>query len=188
MGHETVKPGAPRSLSFEEADDPTVARMAVHPHQPSRAARKAAQNGESLARKHQHLAAAEQYRKALALDPLYYEAANNLALELQAAGHREEAEAVFKHLTETAPEHVLAFTNLAAFFCSERRYAEAEAVIRQAMKFHPYSFKANLTLGTVLIDEGKWTGEAKSTLEYAQVRYPEAKRILEKWPAESRSN
>jgi len=55
-------------------------------------------------------------------------------------------------------------------------------VVRQAVKLHAYSFKANYTLGLVLVDQGKWNEEAKAKLEYAQLRYPDAKTLLAKWP------
>ena len=60
---------------------------------------------------------------------------------------------------------------------------QAEAVLRDGMKHHGYSFKTNYLLGAVLVNEGNWTGEAKTKLEYAQVKYPEAKALLAKWPA-----
>ncbi|MGC9948060.1 MAG: tetratricopeptide repeat protein [Bryobacteraceae bacterium] len=169
--------------SFEAADDPTIAKHPITPHEPVRAARKAAEKAEHLAKKKQQDEAIAAYREAVALDPLYFEAWNNLALELEAAGKNDEAEQVFRRLMQSNPEHVVAFTNLAALLTGQKRYAEAEAVARQAMKLHSYSFKANLVLGTVLTDEGKWSDEAKTKLEYARVKYPEVKALLGKWPA-----
>jgi len=183
MGHSTVRSEGPsRSLNFEEGDDPTVVAQPVPQHEPLRAARKAAEKAEHLAKKKQHEEAIAEYRQAVALDPLYFEAWNNLALELEAVGKKDEAEQVFRRLMQSNPEHVLVFTNLAALLTAQKRYADAEAVARQAMKRHSYSFKANLVLGSVLIDEGKWSDEAKTKLEYAQVRYPEAKKLLDRWP------
>ena len=43
---------------------------------------------------------------------------------------------------QSNPEHVLVFTNLATLLSGLKQYAEAEAVARQAMKLHEYSFKA----------------------------------------------
>lgn len=189
MGHSTVGPeGAARSLQFEQGDDPTVVAHPVAPHEPVRTARKAAEKADHLSKKKQHEEAIAEYREAVALDPLYFEAWNNLALELQTAGRVDEAERVFRRLMQSNPEHVLAFTNLAALLTSQKRYADAEAVARQAMKLHSYSFKANLVLGTVLISEGKWSDEAKTKLEYAGVRYAEAKQLLEDWPDKSVPN
>jgi tetratricopeptide (TPR) repeat protein len=167
---------------FEEADDPTIAKHPVTPHEPLRAARKAAEKAEHLAKKKQHDEAIAGYREAVALDPLYFEAWNNLALELQAAGKSDEAEQVFRRLMQSNPEHVLVFTNLATLLSGQKRYADAETVARAAMKLHGYSFKANLVLGTVLVSEGRWSDEAKTKLEYAQVKYPEAKTLLKTWP------
>src|SRR5579862_151121 len=87
MGRQGPVPeSSPRSLSFEESDDPTVAAHAAPPHEPPAAARKAAQKGEHLAKKNRHEEAVEMYREAVAADPQYYEGWNNLALELEAAG------------------------------------------------------------------------------------------------------
>jgi tetratricopeptide (TPR) repeat protein len=183
MGHSTDGPGnQTQSLKFEAADDPTIAAYPITPHEPPRAARKASAKAEHLAKKKQHEEAIAEYREAVALDPLYFDACNNLGLELEAAGKADEAEQVFRRLIKSNPEHVLAFTNLASLLSGQKRYADAEAVARQAMKLHSYSFKANLVLGAVLVNEGKWSDEAKTKLEYAQVKYPEAKPLLEKWP------
>ena len=178
MGRSTVGPVA----GFEEADDPTIAKHPITPHEPLKAARKAADKAEHLAKKKQHEEAIAEYREAVALDPLYFEAWNNLALELQAAGKTEEAEQVFRRLMQSNPEHVLVFTNLATLLSGQKRYAEAEAVARQAMKLHSYSFKANLVLGSILVGEGKWSDEAKTKLQYAQVKYADAKTLLDRWP------
>jgi tetratricopeptide (TPR) repeat protein len=188
MGHPGRAPEAPRSLTFEESDDPTIATHTVQTHKPSDAARKSAQNAERLAKKNQHDAAAAMYREAVAHDPQYFEAWNNLALELEAAGKIDQAIDALRHLTSMAPEHVLGFANLVALLCRQHRYGEAEAVARAALKAHNYSFKANYMLGTVLVQEGKWTGEAKIKLEYAQVKYPGAKTLLDRWPVQTPPN
>lgn len=171
-----------RSLSSEAADDPTLGAE-IAPHDPPKTARKAAGKAEHLAKKGQHEEAIAEFRSALAIDPQYYEAENNLALELEAVGKTEEAEKALHHLMDSAPEHILAFTNLATLLCEEHRYADAEAVARLGLKRHRFSFKSNYLLGAALIDEGKWTDEAREKLQYAEVKYPEAKTLLEKWPA-----
>jgi tetratricopeptide (TPR) repeat protein len=171
-----------RSLSSEEADDPTVGAD-VSAHDPPKAARKAAGKAEHLSRKGRHEEAIAEFRAALDIDPQHYEAENNLALELEAAGQSEEADKTLRHLMDSAPEHILAFTNLATLLCQQHRYAEAEAVARQGLKRHRFSFKSNYLLGAALVDEGKWTDEAREKLQYAEVKYSEAKALLEKWPA-----
>ena len=91
--------------------------------------------------------------------------------------------ATLRHLTESAPHHVLAFNNLAAILFEQQRYAEAEVVERQAVKLHPFSFKANYLLGTALVRQGRYTPEAKLDLQYAMAKYSEAKTLLDQWPS-----
>lgn len=178
---------SPRSLSSEEADDPTISSAPVDHHDPPAAARKAAQKAEHLSKKGHHEEAIAELRNAVAIDPQYYEAENNLAMELEAAGKTEDAEKTLRRLTQAAPQHVLAFSNLATLLCRQQRYAEAETVARQALKLHKFSFKTNYLLGIALVDQGNWTDEAKAKLEYAQVKYLEAKALLDKWPAAPQS-
>jgi tetratricopeptide (TPR) repeat protein len=172
-----------RSLSSEEGDDPTIPATAIPKHAPQRTARKAAEKAERLSKKGCHEDAIAEFRSALDIDARYYEAENNLALELEAAGKAEDAEKTLRHLIQSAPEHVLGFTNLGALLCEQHRYVEAEAVARQALERHQFSFKANFLLGTVLVDQGKRTDEAKLKLQYAQVKYAQAKALLDRWPA-----
>jgi len=176
-----------RSLASEAGDDPTLGAD-VPEHDPPKAARKAAVKAEHLAKKGHHEEAITEFQAALAIDPRYYEAENNLALELEAVGKNEEAEKTLRHLMESAPEHILAFTNLATLLCQQHRYADAEAVARQGLKRHRFSFKSNYLLGAALVEEGKWTDEAREKLQYAEVKYPEAKALLEKWPAQAAHN
>jgi len=181
MGRSTVGPLGPSMLTFEKEDDPTVAPHPVPLHEPLRAARKDADEAEHLAKKKRHVEAVARYRDAVVIDPLYFQAWNNLGLELKAIGKMDEAEQVMRHLIQSNPEHVLVFANLTSLLSDEKRYADAEAVARQGVKQHGYSFTANFVLGTLLVNENKLSDEAKTKLQYAQVKYPEAKKLLEHW-------
>lgn len=39
--------------------------------------------------------------------------------------------------------------------------------------------------GAALVNQGKWTPDARQALRYASERHPEAKMLLAKWPARS---
>ena len=52
-------------------------------------------------------------------------------------GKPDEAEQVFRRLMQSNPERVVVFVNLAAVLSGQKRYPEAEAVARQAMKPKP---------------------------------------------------
>jgi len=182
MGHSEVGREGPPILTFEKNDDPTITAHPTPLHDPIRAALRVADDAQHLSKKKRHVEAIARYRDAVAIDPLYFQAWNNLALELETVGKTDEAEQVMRRLMQSNPEHVLVFANLASLLSRQNRFADAEDVARQALKLHNYSFTANFVLGTVLVKEGKWSDEAKIKLEYAQVKYPEAKGLLDKWP------
>jgi tetratricopeptide (TPR) repeat protein len=188
MGRSTLGTEGPDMLTFEKNDDPTVAPHPVPLHEPLRAALKAADQAEHLAKKKRHEEAIARYRDAVAIDPLYFQAWNNLGLELRAVGKTDEAEQVFRRLMQSNPEHVLVFANLTSVLSDQKRYADAEAVARQGVKLHSYSFTANYVLGSLLVNENKFSDEAKTKLQYAEVRYPEAKKLLEQWPVKGLPN
>jgi hypothetical protein len=47
---------------------------------------------------------------------------------------------------------------------------------------HSFSYKANYMLGAALVEQGKWTPQARLNLRYASERHPEANLLLAKWP------
>lgn len=188
IGRSHLGTEGPDMLTFEKNDDPTLSPIPLPLHEPLRAARKIADEAEHLAKKKRHDEATVRYRQAVTIDPLYFQAWNNLGLELKAVGKTDEAEQVMRRLMQSNPEHVLVFANLTGLLSDEKRYADAEAVARQGVKLHSFSFIASFVLGTLLVNEGKFSDEAKIKLEYAQVRYAEAKKLLEHWPDKGKPN
>ncbi|HLH03191.1 MAG TPA: tetratricopeptide repeat protein [Bryobacteraceae bacterium] len=162
-------------------DDPTLAAD-VFDHEAPAGAKKLAGRAEKLSKKGRHEEAIEEFKRALAIDPQYYEAANNLGLEYFAAGHPDLAVDTLRQLTKSHSKHVLAFDNLALILCRLQRYSEAEAVAKQAYKMHLFSYKAAYVYGAALVNQGKWTDDAKQALRYSSARHPEAKELLAKWP------
>lgn len=188
MGRSQLGTVGPSMAAFERDDDPTVAAHQAPLHEPIRQAYKEANEAEHLAKKKRHDEAIARYRDAVAVDPLYFQAWSNLALELKAVGKNDEAEQILRRLMQSNPEHVLVYANLVGILSGEKRYADAEVIAHQALKQHNYSFLANFVLGSLLVNEGKFGDEAKTKLEYAQARYPEAKKLLENWPAKTGTN
>ena len=184
LGHEPDSDKNHTPLLGGPDDDPTLAADTFQ-HEPPLSARKIASRAEHLSKKQQHARAIEEFQKALQIDPQYYEASNNLALEYFEAGKPELAIETLTRLTKTEPIHVLAFDNLAIIFCRLGRYSEAEAVATRAYKMHPFSYKAAYVFGSSLVSQGKWTPDAKQSLRYASERHPEAKALLAKWPAQN---
>ncbi len=183
MGHEQESSHDRIPLLGGPDDDPTLAADTFQ-HQAPPAARKIAMRAEHDAKKRQHERAIAEFQRALQIDPQYYEAENNLALEYFSIGRSDLAIEKLKQLTKSDPTHVLAFDNLAVILCRLQRFSEAEQVATQAYKMHPFSYKANYVYGSALVNQGKWTADAKQSLRYASERHPEAKQLLAKWPAQ----
>ncbi len=181
-GHSQPTPKSIHApLLSQPDDDPTLAADTFQ-YEPPSAARKIAQRAERFSKKHEHEKAITELQNALQIDPQYYEASNNLALEYYGAGKPDLALDTLLLLTKSDPQHVLAFDNLAIILCSLRRYPEAEAVATHAYRMHPFSYKASYVYGSALVSQGKWTSDAKQALRYASERHPEAKELLAKWP------
>jgi tetratricopeptide (TPR) repeat protein len=106
-------------------DDPTLAADQMD-HEPPPAARKAALHAEHLSKKKQHEHAIEEFKKALALDPAFY--------EYFSAGNVDAATQTLTALTQRNPKRVLAFDNLAIILCQLHRYVEAETVARKPIR------------------------------------------------------
>jgi tetratricopeptide (TPR) repeat protein len=169
--------------SSETEDDPTLSVDAYN-HVPVATARKALQRAERFRRKGHHEQAIDEFRRALAIDPQYYQAGIELALELETIGEVELAIETLQHLTRSAPNRALAFNTLAQILCDLHRYSDMEIVARQVMSIHPCSFRANLLLGDALVRQGQWSKEARRVLEYASLKYPDATTLLDTWPTQ----
>ena len=182
--HEPVAEKNHTPLLAGPDDDPTLAADTFQ-HEPPAAARKIALRAEHFSKKQQHESAIAEYQKALQIDPQYYEAANDLALEYFSAGNADLALNTLTRLTKVEPTHVLAFDNLAIILCRLHRFAEAEVVATHAYKMHPFSYKAAYVFGSALVNQGKWTPDAKQALRYASERHPEAKALLAEWPPQN---
>jgi tetratricopeptide (TPR) repeat protein len=182
--HEPTKssrPSSPRLI--ENLDDDQILSATAPFHEPPKAARKAALRAEKLSHQGRHEEAIQQLQNALALDPLFYEAENNLALEYLSVQQPDRAVECLRHLTKTFSGHVFVYNNLGSVLCKLQHYPEAEAVAREALRTHPYSFKAHLILGRALVGQGRWSAEAKHSLTFASVARPEAKTLLSGWPS-----
>ena len=69
--------------------------------------------------------AEKQFKAAIALDPQYAEAQNNLGVLYGQLGKSGEAEQLFRQATENNPQYGQAFANLGMILASESRYSEA---------------------------------------------------------------
>ncbi len=81
-------------------------------------------------------------QKALALDPTFALAANQLGYVQSSSGDLPLAEANFRRAVQSAPEFTEAWVNLAATLAAESRFSEAQLAVTTALKLEPSNPRA----------------------------------------------
>src|SRR5207244_6051795 len=98
------------------------------------------------ATKRSYLSAVESFRQAVALDPEFSDAYNELAAAEAELGDLSRAADDFQKAIDLDPEHPLALPNLSIVLAKMARYREAGAVARLALKVAPGSCKIHYIL------------------------------------------
>ena len=94
--------------------------------------------------------AEQSYRDALAIDDLYSEALNNLAILLVARGEWDEAEQCYRRALAERPDYFEAHVGLARLLRSAWRHLEALYFARRASQINPRSGQAHELVGFAL--------------------------------------
>lgn len=81
--------------------------------------------------------AEQKYREAIALNPGYLDAHNNLGVVLREAGRLAEATAQFVRTVKLCPTDVRAVFNLARALSAQNQFSEADQLYRQAISLSP---------------------------------------------------
>lgn len=114
------------------------------------------ERGVALHQQGQHAAAAESYRRALALDPAYAIAHNNLGVAQYQAGDTEAAIESFRGALSTQPSFVKAWLNLALLLFRGKRLQLGLEAYRQVLTTEPEQPVAWNGIGLVLADLKKF--------------------------------
>ena len=72
------------------------------------------------------------------------------------AGRSTEGIRLLKEIVAERKDFDLAYTYLANFYQEQKRPADAEAVLREALASNPASFRINTALGIIMIDNGRF--------------------------------
>ena len=99
--------------------------------------------------------AATHLRQAVALDPKYADAYENLGLALRKLGRWKEAESAYRRAIQIAPRDALARNNLGFLLIKRGRLAEAEKQLKLAMKLQPSLHLAFANYGECLERQGR---------------------------------
>lgn len=168
---------APR---YRIAEAPTISVEELQQRSQSKA-RGIFVDAKAAAHRGDHARAIKLFEKALKVDPLFADARNDLAVELIIVGEAEDAIDELRQLIQLDPHLMMAYTNLAAIFCDQKKYTEAEEVGRRALSIDPNSTKASLLLAIALYGQGKRGSETQNVLETAARSNPAAIKLLKEW-------
>ncbi|MBF0129520.1 MAG: tetratricopeptide repeat protein [Alphaproteobacteria bacterium] len=106
--------------------------------------------------------AAEQYRRAVSLNPAFAEAHNNLGIALAASGRFGEAEDSYRTAVALKPGYADALFNLGVFYGDRGRFKDAVVCYDQAIAHAPSFAEAHNNRGTVLNELGRFREAAES--------------------------
>ncbi len=112
-----------------------------------------------LGEKRQFGAAAEAWRKVLAISPDEPRAHNNLGVALAGIGKRDEAVAEYRRSLELNDSSSLAHNNFGSVLAEQGKLDEALAQFQRAVELNPDNARAHINLGGALAEKGR-TAEA----------------------------
>ena len=99
--------------------------------------------------------AADEFQKAMQLDPTRDQAYSGLGRAYQKLNQPDKAEDVYKRAINLRPQYWVAYNQLGALYISEADYDKAAAMFRRATELDPDSYAAFSNLGAALLYSGK---------------------------------
>jgi tetratricopeptide (TPR) repeat protein len=150
-------------------------------HKPTKPAQRLVNESVRLAEMGDIAGSAGRLEKAVALDPAWFEAWNNLGTKRIALGQYDAAAAAFRKALEIDENSALVLSNLALAHLFLRRPAEAESFAARAMQWDPASPKGAYVLALALLQQDKRTPDALAMLEDAAGQLPRARLALAEW-------
>jgi Tfp pilus assembly protein PilF len=143
-------------------------------HKVPPAAQNAFNKGERAATKGSYREAADAFRQAVAIDPQFADAFNELAAAEAELGDLQQSAIDFQKAIDIVPDHRFALPNLSIVLAKLRRYKEAGEVARRALKVVPGSCKIHYILAASLIEQNGNIDEALDHLSRATAEVPSA--------------
>ena len=129
--------------------------------------------------------ALEHYDRALALDPGFVRALQNRGIVLTQLGRVQEAVENNRKFASLCPRSVDAHFNLAESCLAARRYDEAAAAAREALRIEPQHRLSRLDLGLALAALGAIEDARRELAQVLSGGDPAVRGRIGKWAAES---
>ncbi len=134
-----------------QAHSPTVSANQLA-HQPPKEALKAYEQALQAINQRQREQAKESLRRAIALDPDYVNAYNDLAVIHMGEKKYLEAEALLRRALASDPKFIHSLLNLGITLNHLQKYTDAILSLREALRLEPGLVAARLHLGIALVE------------------------------------
>jgi Flp pilus assembly protein TadD len=146
-------------------------------HQVPKKARKAFEQAEKASRRGDRDQAIQYLQKAVAIDPEFLQAHNNLGAGYLAARQNEQARFHLLRALELHENAAEVHSNLSYLALAENNLKEAEARARRALALGTDPVATGYFLGLALLGQQR-TAEARPLLEQAATRFPSVRTTL----------
>ncbi|TET05875.1 tetratricopeptide repeat protein [Candidatus Dependentiae bacterium] len=95
------------------------------------------------------------FRKAIAMDRLYPDPCNNLAVACANLGKIDEAIEAVKQGLKIKPNYPEGYNNLSSFLLLKKDYEQAEKAAKTALRLRPWYGKAHMNLGRIYLEQAR---------------------------------
>jgi tetratricopeptide (TPR) repeat protein len=171
---------------FLWAQDPLASSSSISlyelSYRPPKQALKLFDKGSSELKLRHYQVALKLLKKALAIDPLYFAAENNLGYTYLQLDQQSAAEQAFKRALEIDPGNAVGHLNLCIAAMNRGNFRLAEKAARLALQLNPQMVEAKAMLGYAEVGQGRWTTEARKLLEESRDVVPGSGVLLSNWP------
>ena len=167
------------SLPSQKRSSPGTVSAKRLRHQAPKAARAAYESAIRLHLAKDNQKAAALLEKAIALDPDFPEAHDDLGVAYAWLHRYPEAEEEFRRAIALIPEESLPHSNLGWVLFETGQRAEAETSVRHAIQLSPENASAHMLMGRLLIENPQTLQEGLGYLEFAARTIPDASRMIE---------
>lgn len=147
-------------------------------HKVPKPALKLAKKSDALRRKRDYRGSAELLEQAVALDPEFLPAFNNLGCRYMEMGEYAKAADAYSKAVAIDPSQAFVYVNLSVALINAERAADAVAAARRAMDLDPGSPKARYALGMALYHRLIVTPETLQLLHESAPAFPLARLAL----------
>jgi len=118
------------------------------------------------------------FNKAIAIDPEFVDAHNDLAAVYLKEAKAEPAIDHLEAAIKADPECAVAYSNLTVAYLMQGKTAAAETAARRTASIDRTGSRTRLILGLTLVMENKYTAETEAVLAQAAADYPQAMLLL----------